>query len=145
LDTQNFVPRGSTPLYDAIAAALTTSTAKMAELEQGGVAVRGVTAVITDGANNTSRQYSNASQLKPMVDGLLRSEQHVVLAVGVSDGYTDFRALFQEMGLPDRCVLSPKNTKSEFRHAIGMVSQSVVRASQSPGSFSQVALGGFGQ
>jgi hypothetical protein len=145
LDAQNFVPRGATPLYDTIAAGLTASAAKMAELEQGGVAVRGVTAVITDGANNTSRQYRDPADLKPMVEGLLRSEQHIVLAVGVSDGQTDFRRAFGAMGIPDRCVLTPKNTKSEFRHAMGTVSQSVVRASQSPGSFSQVALGGFGQ
>lgn len=145
LDATNFVPRGSTPLFDTIAAALAASAAKVAELEQGGVAARAVTAIITDGANNTSVQYQYANQLKPIVDGLLRTEQHIVLAIGVSDGYTDFRALFEEMGVPDRCILSPKNTKSEIRQAINVVSQSMVRASQSPGSFSQVALGGFGQ
>lgn len=147
LDTNNYgTGGGGTPLLDQTAVALTSVATKMAEFEQGGVAARAVTVIVTDGAENASHQYRNPADLKPIVDGLLRSEAHIIAGMGISDGYTDFRALFQAMGLKDAWILSPKNDPSEIRKAFQLVSQSAVRASQAQGgSFSQVALGGFGQ
>lgn len=146
LDQSNYDPQGGTPLLDAIAATLATVATKMAEFEQGGVAARAVTAIVTDGAEQHSRQYRRPGDLKSTVEGLLRSEAHIVAGMGISDGSTDFRQLFQDMGLRDEWILSPANEQGEIRKAFQLVSQSAVRASQAQGgSFSQVALGGFGQ
>lgn len=146
LDQHNYHPSGGTPLLDQTAVTLTGVATKMAEFEQGGVAARAVTVIVTDGAEQGSHQYRYPVELKPTVDGLLKSEAHIIAGMGISDGTTDFRKLFQDMGLQDDWILSPKNSESEIRRAFQLVSQSAVRASQAQGgSFSQVALGGFGQ
>jgi len=144
LDEENYDPVGGTPLYDQTAVTLTAVVAKMAEFEAGGVPARAVTVIITDGADQHSRRHY-ASDIAKMVGGMLRSEQHIIAGMGIEDlssGFgVDFRKVFREMGLLDKWVLTPGNSKHDIRQAFQVVSQSAVRASQS-GSFSQVALGG---
>ncbi len=79
-----------------------------------------------------------------MVDSLLKTENHIVAAMGIDDGSTDFRKVFSDMGIPDEWILTPGNTESEIRKAFQLFSQSAVRASQNAASFSQTAMGGFG-
>ncbi|HVX23873.1 MAG TPA: hypothetical protein VG992_00825 [Candidatus Saccharimonadales bacterium] len=145
LDAQNYDPSGGTPLYDQTAVTLTGVAAKLAEFEQGGVAARAVTVIVTDGADCHSRQHSAAS-VQQIVGGLLRTEQHIIAGMGMQDpqGPVDFRQVFSDMGIQDEWILTPGNSQSEIRRAFQVVSQSAVRASQTAGSFSQVALGGFG-
>lgn len=144
LDPHNYDPHGSTPLYDQSAVTLTGVAAKIAEFEQGGVAARAVTVIVTDGADVGSR-YSSAPAVRAIVEGLLHTEQHIIAGMGIDDGQTDFRKVFNEMGIPAEWVLTPANNEHEIRQAFAVVSQSAVRASQAAGtSFSQVALGGFG-
>lgn len=140
LDTHNFNPNGGTPLYDTIKAALTTVAAKMADFEQNGVAARALTVIVTDGADNG---YTRPKDVLDMVAGLLRTEQHIIAGVGVSDGYTDFRAVFAGIGILPEWILTPNNTPSDIRRAFRVISQSAVRASQAA-TFSQTAMGGFG-
>lgn len=146
LDTHNYNPAGGTPLYDRLEVVLPTIVTKMAEFEQGGVSARAITVIVTDGGDNSPR-VQRPEALKPIVEGMLRSEAHIIMAVGISDGHTNFRDdVFLPMGIPDEWIKSPKNTESEIRAVMQLVSQSAVRASQAQGgSFSQVALGGFGQ
>ena len=54
----------------------------------------------------------------------------------------DLRAIFREMGIEDRWILTPGNNPSEIRKAFQVFSQSAVRASRAA-SFSQGAVGGF--
>lgn len=140
LDTHNYNPSGNTPLYDTIKVALTTVTAKMADFERNGVVARALTVIVTDGADNG---YTRAKDVRDMVEGLLRTEQHIIAGVGVVDGYTDFTAVFRELGILDEWILTPANTPSDIRRAFRVISQSAVRASQAA-TFSQVAMGGFG-
>ncbi len=140
LDSHNFNPGGGTPLFDVTKQALTTVAAKMADFEQNGVAARALTVIVTDGADNG---YTRVKDVRDMVDGLLRTEQHIIAGIGVSDGYTDFRQVFSGMGILDEWILTPNNTPSEIRAAFRTVSQSAVRASQTA-TFSQTAMGGFG-
>lgn len=141
LDSSNYNPMGGTPLYEQTAVTLTGVAAKMAEFEAGGVAARAITVIVTDGGDST---YEAPDQVRDIITGLLKTEQHIVAAMGIDDGGTDFRQVFADMGIPDTWVLTPGNTPSEIRKAFAVVSQSAVRASQSAGSFSQTGLGGFG-
>ncbi len=146
LDSRNYNPNGGTPLYDQTAITLTAVAAKMAEFEDGGVAARAVTVIVTDGADQHSYQH-RAKDIAKMVGGMLRSEQHIIAGMGIEDpaSPTDFRRIFQEMGLLDEWILTPGNSAHDIRQAFQVVSQSAVRASQVAGTnFSQVALGGFG-
>lgn len=140
---QNFDPTGGTPLYDASVVALATVVAKAQEFLDNGVVARTATLILTDG-NDEHSVRARAADVKRLVDDMLKSERHIVAGMGVSDGSTDFRDVFRKMGIRDEWILTPGNTPSEVRRAFQVFSRSAVRASQSAGSFSQTAAGGFG-
>lgn len=143
MDTQNYDPNQGTPLYEQIVVLLGTVIAKAQEFADNGVPVHTVTLIITDGADEHSGR-TTAKQVKSLVQDMLRSENHIIAAMGIDDGHTDFRQVFQSMGLRDEWILTPGNSQKDIRQAFQIFSQSAVRASQSAGSFSQTSLGGFG-
>ncbi|MEO8706117.1 MAG: hypothetical protein ABI867_39170, partial [Kofleriaceae bacterium] len=132
----NYSPNLGTPLYDQTTVVLGTVIAKAQELAQAGIAVRTVTLIITDGGDYGSTRCKPAD-VKAIVDDMLAQESHIVAAMGISDGSTDFKSVFRAMGIPDRWILTPGNSASEIRRAFAVFSQSAVRASQG------VQLGGF--
>lgn len=136
MSSANYNPHLATPLYDQTAVVLGTVIAKATELAQAGIAVRTVTLIITDGADYGSTRCK-AADIKAIVDDMLAQESHIVAAMGISDGSTDFKAVFRAMGIPDRWILTPGNSGSEIRRAFAVFSQSAVRASQG------AQLGGF--
>ena len=71
-----------------------------------------------------------------------QAETHIVAAMGINDGSTDFRRVFREMGIEDQWSLTPGNDTSQIRRAFQVFSQSAVRASQSAAYFGQAVLGG---
>lgn len=132
----NYNPHLGTPLYDQAAVVLGTVIAKAQELAQAGIAVRTVTLIITDGGDYGSTRMKPAD-VKALVDDLVAQEHHIVAAMGISDGTTDFRAVFQAMGIPDRWILTPGNSASEIRRAFAVFSQSAIRTTGA------AQLGGF--
>ena len=142
MDRQNFNPRGGTPLYEQTIVHLGSVLAKAFEAKQNGQLARTISLIVTDGADTASRKL--ALDVKSVVQDLLMAETHIVAAMGVDDGYTDFRQVFRDMGIEDQWILLPGNTESEIRHAFQTFSSSAVRASQNAASFSQTAAGGFG-
>lgn len=143
MDTHNYNPNGGTPLYDETVTTLATVIAKAQDFSDNGIACRTVTLIVTDGADAGSRR-SSANDVKKLVTDMLRQECHIVAFMGIDDGYTDFTAVAQSMGVPDEWILTPGNSTSEIRQAFALFSQSAGRASQSGASFSQSAMGGFG-
>jgi hypothetical protein len=142
LDAHNYDPNLGTPLYDQTVVLLGRVLAKYQELADAGVLARTVTLIITDGADEGSRQ-ATAKTVKPLVEDLL-GEKHIVAAMGIDDGgRTDFRRVFTEMGIPAEWILTPGQSASEIRKAFQVFSQSAVRASQGAAMFQQVAAGGF--
>jgi hypothetical protein len=138
---QNYDATGGTPLYDQSVVLLGSVLAKTQEFAQNGVVSRTMTLLITDGADLSSTR-ARARDVAAIVHDLLRAEVHIVAAMGISDGVTDFRKVFREMGIEDRWILTPGNSTGEIRKAFQVFSQSAVRASQAA-SFSRVGLGGF--
>ncbi len=136
LTPANYDPRLSTPLYDQTCVLLGTVIAKAQELAQAGIAVRTVTLIITDGGDCGSARCK-AKDVAAIVRDMLAQENHIVAAMGISDGSTDFRDVFAKMGIPDRWILTPGNSASEIRRAFAVFSQSAVRASAG------AQLGGF--
>jgi hypothetical protein len=72
-----------------------------------------------------------------IVQDMLAQENHIVAAMGIDDGTTDFKKVFRAMGIPDRWILTPGNSASEIRRAFQVFSQSAVRAAAG------AQLGGF--
>lgn len=142
MTTKNYDPTLGTPLYDQTVVLLGTVLAKTQELATAGVPVRTVTLLITDGADCGSVRVK-PGDVKAIVRDMLATESHIVAAMGIHDGSTDFRKVFKAMGIEDRWILTPRNDKGELRRAFLLFSQSAVRASQGGGSFSKAAAGGF--
>ena len=143
MDTKNYDPHRGTPLYDQTVSLLATVLVKSQEFADSGVPARTVTLIITDGADESSTK-ATARTVASLVQDMLRAETHIIAAMGIHDGATDFRKVFREMGIPDQWILTPGNSAAEIRRAFQAFSQSAVRASQSAAQFGQAALGGFG-
>ncbi len=144
LDQHNYNPGGGTPLYDESVLLLDTAFAKWEQSEADGIPGRTINIIVTDGNDEGSRQYRAPDVSERVRKMLKKSERHIVTAMGIDDGQTDFRVIFKAVGIPDEWILTPKNTESEIRKCFAMLSQSAVRASQNATSFSKVALGGLG-
>lgn len=142
MDAHNYDPNQGTPLYDQTVVLLGTVLAKAQEFSDAGVPARTVTLLITDGADQRSARFG-AAEVAALVADLRRTERHVVAAMGLSDGTTDFRAVFRAMGIEDRWILTPGAGAQEIRRAFSLFSQSAVRASQGAGAFARASLGGF--
>ena len=141
MDPQNYNPNEGTPLYDQTLVLLGTVLAKSQEFSDNGVPVRTVTLIITDGGDAHSVK-ADAKNVASIIGDMLRSENHIIAAMGIDDGNTDFRKVFQEMGIRDEWILTPGNNESEIRRAFQIFSQSAVRASQAAVNLN--SLGGFG-
>jgi hypothetical protein len=142
MDPHAFQADGGTPLYDQTVVLLGTVLAKAQTFADAGVAVRTITLVITDG-NDLHSKRSRAKSVAALVRDMTTQENHIVAAMGISDGSTDFRRVFGSMGIEDRWVLTPGNTETEIRQAFRVFSQSAVRLSQPARGGSGLA-GGFG-
>lgn len=140
MDQHNYDPNLGTPLYDQTLVLLATVLAKAQAFIDNGVPVRTVSLIITDGADAHSRR--SVREVKGMVEDMLRTEDHIIAAMGIHDGQTDFKRVFREMGVRDQWILTPGNSQHEIRKAFQLFSQSALRASQSATSFN--SLGGFG-
>lgn len=140
LDDNNYKAYGGTPLYDKTIEMLSTIAIKSQEFIDNGIPVRTISVIITDGDDEHS--IKSATDVAPFVKSLLRAEAHIMAAMGIDDGSTDFRQVFKEMGFKDEWILTPGNTKHELRDAFKMVSKSVSKASKNANSFSKAVLGG---
>ena len=143
MDSKNYDPGLGTPLYEQTVVLLATVIAKSRQFAQAGVPSRTVTLIITDGADESS-SGNKAKDVATLVHDMQRQERHIVAALGVEDGETDFREVFRAMGIEDRWILTAGSNASEIRRAFQVFSQSAVRASQSAVHFSKTSVGGFG-
>lgn len=139
MDTKNYDPNLGTPLYDETIVMLGTVLAKSQAFLDAGVNVRSVTLLITDGADAGSTKA--AKDVAAIVHDMRISERHVVAAMGIDDGSTDFRRVFGEMGIEAKWILTPKNDPKDIRRAFNVFSQSAV---QLTGGAARPAAGGFG-
>ena len=140
MDPHTFAAGGGTPLYDQSVVLLGTVLAKAQAFAEAGVPARTVTLIITDGDDQHS-QRSTAATVATIVRDMTSREGHIVAAMGISDGSTDFRQVFRAMGIDDRWVLTPRNSAGDIRRAFQVFSQSATRLSQGG---SAASLGGFG-
>jgi hypothetical protein len=166
MDTGNFDPSGGTPLYDGSGQLLGHVVAKTQEFADQGVPARTISLIVSDGKDAGSHRLG-PKQVETLVRDMLMEENHIICAMGISDGSFDFYEIFSGvkekeverarkagtldamppkggMGIWPKWVLTPGNTESEIRKAFSVFSRSASNASQAAGSFSQTAAGGFG-
>jgi hypothetical protein len=100
MDAKNYTPNQGTPLYDQTVVLLGTVLAKSQEFSDNGVPVRTVTLIITDGDDCHSMRHG-AKDVAAIAKDMLRMENHIIAAMGIDDGSTDFRKVFQDIGIRD--------------------------------------------
>ena len=135
IDNGNFRAYGNTPLYDKSIEILGAVLAKEREFADQGVPVRTATLIVSDGADYGSLRRANDVQV--VVKDMLRRENHIVAAMGISDGHTDFEQVFSQMGVNPRWILTPSNDPHSIRQAFQVFSNSAKQASQGAQAFSQ--------
>lgn len=141
LTTRNYAADKGTPLYDGIVTLLGAVMMKVQEFRDAGIPVQTVTLIATDGQDEHSTR-NRAADVKKIVDDMNRSEDHIVAAMGIDDGSGRFEAVFREMGILPKWILTPSNSHGEIRKAFRMFSQSASAAARGSAAFSQTALGG---
>lgn len=96
LNRNTFVPSGSTPLFDQSIVTIGGVIAKVQEFENAGIMARTWTLIVSDGGDYRSQR--KAADVATVVKEL-NGEQHKIIALGVSDGTTDFKKVFLSMGV----------------------------------------------
>jgi hypothetical protein len=150
LDQSNYNPSEGTPLYDETLVFLGSVLAKAQEYADQGVPCRTISLIITDGEDVHSPKGhggrgTTPDKVKVLVEDMLRAENHIIGAMGIkNDAGVDYNLILQSMGIRSEWISTPKSDPSSIRAQCQVFSQSAVRASQSAASFSQQALGGFG-
>jgi uncharacterized protein YegL len=142
LDNSNYNPNGMTPLYDRSIEVGALAAAKYRQFAATGASFRGVIFLLSDG--NDEGSTATPAKVKPVFEDLQAQEIFQVIAMGISDGRTDFKAVYESMGVLPNMILTPDNDAHDIRDAFGVVSRATVSASQG-GSLSQAGgMGGFG-
>lgn len=105
LSTSNYVPRASTPLYDAVG----TAIAKAKEVRKTKL---NILMVLTDGKENSSREWS-AKAIKAELSRLTEEENWQVIFVAVGVEAWDETSRF-DMGVVIRNTRSAKSMKRAY-------------------------------
>jgi hypothetical protein len=130
LTPQNYTPdAGYTPLYEQSVVILGSVIAKARELASTGCRVRTFTLLLTDGLNNSGT--STANDVKCLVTDMLEfANNHIVAGMGIGDAAT-FRQVFNDMGIPDRWILTAASTDQEIDATFRRIERSLTLAAAS--------------
>lgn len=134
-----YAPNGYTAEYDAVEMALTSSRTYAQDLIDNGYRVRIICIVFTDGEDNSSR--TTPAKVKKLTQALTQEEIAVLALVGFTgaDGFSP-KAMADAIGFPNVMELdfSGRDAVHEsIKKMTGMVSASVIRASQTTVAASQ--------
>lgn len=141
MDRSNYRPDGGTPLYDETAVILGSIIAKTQQFRNNWTTVRTATLIVTDGADTESK-LQTAATVKSIVTDMYKMGIHIIAAMGIDDGNTDFRKVFIEMGIRENLILTPGSTPEEIRKAFGLFGKMASRASNLE-KFDDMFKGGF--
>lgn len=126
LNTNTYVPAGLTALFDTVMDALKSTIAYVQQLQQAGNTVNVVFVIMTDGADNVSRQ-NKAQDIKVVVEDLIRQEIYHIALWGFG---VDGIAIGQEMGIPLGNIMTTGTDDHGIVLATGQISKSTIRVSQ---------------
>ncbi len=129
---------GGTPLYDQAVVLLATATAKARELRELGKRTHAFTVLITDGEDTCSSSATSDS-VACIVRDLQLGQDHIVAAIGIHNGRTDYHKVFEAMGIPRQWILTPDSSASAVLKAIRKLAGAFVLAAGSDQAFRAIA------
>lgn len=141
MDSNNYKPNGGTPLYDETVAILGSIIVKSQEFRNHWVEVRTATLIVSDGEDTESKTQTPVA-VRSVVTDMYNMGIHIIAAMGIDDGKTDFRKVFIEMGIKESLILTPGSTPDEIRKAFGLFGKMASRAAD-PEQFGGLLKRGF--
>jgi hypothetical protein len=113
LNEQNYVPRGGTPLNDALGRLIVETGAKLASLKEEDRPEKVIVLVITDGEENSSKEYSTA-KIKEMISHQEKQYQWKFIYIGANqDAFAE--GGMRGMGTSLNFMTTAGGTKAAFR------------------------------
>jgi len=139
IGSQYMAEGSATMLYEAAVNAMTATRAYAKTLNDSGVLTKCVVAILSDGRNNCGK-FMSPDPVKKVAQDCIKSEMFYLVYVGFkADPADNLDAIGKSMGFPN--VLTTTNNPHDVRAAMGLVSQSTIRKSQTtvgaPNSFFQ--------
>lgn len=131
-----------TPLFARARDALMAMMEEAAVYHEQGYAVRTMSFFFSDGGNNHG--VVGAPEVRFCAKTMLATENHIIGACAVDDGYTNFWEVFASMGVPKWWIWVLKNNPGEVRKAIETLGNIAAAASTDAQSFRQARETGFG-
>lgn len=128
-----------TPLYDQSVILLGTVLAKWREAPED-ARPRTLSVIISDGVDTTSSSCTPGS-VKWLVGDMLLSGDHIIAAMGINDGQTDFRRVFGKMGIPEAWILTPDASAEQIAKAFRRIAHALELAADSEQQFRQLTSG----
>lgn len=127
LDRESYVPRASTPLYDALGVVIAKLTAAKGKNK--------ALVIITDGYENASREHSKAS-IKAMLDEKQEKDNWLVIYLGADqDAFAAGSAFGAQVGNTMNYSKSAKGLRSSFAAASASTARFSVSGSLSDAAF----------
>jgi len=123
LDSQKYVPSGSTALFDAALDGMTGNLSYVTDLRNNGMSARGIVVVVSDGEDNESK--ATAAKIKTVAEDMLAQE--IFTLAFFAFGFHG-EPVAKSMGFNN--ILQTGNTDTELRRGLETVSKSIIRASQ---------------
>ena len=112
LTRESFVPRGNTPLLDAVGRTLSATQAKAAVLSWAGAIL---VVIVTDGQENASREWTRASVFARVKELEARGWGFIYLGAD-ANAYEDAQAIGVAAGSTSRWAHKGKNVRSMGRN-----------------------------
>jgi len=124
-----YIAEGSaTAVYDTAISTMTAVRAYAKTLNDSGVQTKCIVAIFSDGDNNWGNVVDPAV-VKKVAEDCLKSEMFYLVYIGFKNSPNDdLEAIGKSMGFPN--VFTTTSSPSEIRKAMGLVSQSTIRKSQ---------------
>lgn len=127
LDRRNFVPSAGTPLLDQAVELLKMVLAKYEQFRADWRSARTATLLVTDGRDEHSR-IQTARSVTEVIRSMRNTGHHIIAAMGIDDGRTDFRKVFTDMGIDSKWILTTGSTKEEIQQAFGLFAKAAQQA-----------------
>jgi hypothetical protein len=146
LDTVTFSGRhlssNGTPLYRQSLVTLGTVMVKAREEEDRGAKVRTFTLIITDAEDNRSEGIAAKDVHLIVADMMEFATNHIVAGMGVGERPgIDFRAIFRDMGIPERWMFASAATSDDIRKEFERIVKDLRLAASSETQFLQLVAG----
>ena len=129
----------NTPLFDQSVVLLGTVFTKAEALAREGVSVRTFSLIVTDGEDTCSQRADR--DVSWLVQDLALGGNHIVAGMGISNGRTDFRAVFRGMGIPENWVMTAASTTADIKSKFQTVADAVALAASSETGFRELTEG----